>query len=143
MKKLSFYVLSLFVALILATNVSSVAFAQAPPEIDDPFATDDDDDTADEEEEAPPTLEIAEEEPPPAEEPPPEEEPPAEEPPAEEPPAEEPPPSLEMAEEPEPTHGAAAPASYSGGKTADSGPGLAVIGLGSLLGAAALRKRKK
>jgi hypothetical protein len=73
---------------------------------------------------------------------------------AEEPPAaaeEEAPPTLELAPAQEaaqttsaPTHAAATTASYTGAsKTADSGPGLIAIGLGSLFGAVAIRKRKK
>ncbi len=152
MKKTPFYLLTVFVALVFAANFSAIAFAQAPPVINDPFATTTTTTTTTDE--APPTLELpAAEEPvaPAAEEPvaPAVEEPtlPA----ADEvqtPAEEEAPPTLEVAPASTTTtttttHAAAPTASYSGGKTASSGPGLIAIGLGSLFGAAAIRKRKK
>lgn len=131
-------------------NFSAVTLAQdAPPALVDPFASD-----PDPVDDAPPALTL-----PPVEEPAAVEEAAAEPDPvvpaAEEPAEEEAPPALTLpaAEEPvveepapvEELHSAApAPSSaYSGGSTANSGPGLAIIGLGSLLGAAVLRRRKK
>lgn len=120
MKKLVLLVFTLFTSMLF----SGVVFAQdAPPEIVDPFATE-----PPPEDEAPPALTLS-----PAE--PAAEEPPAEEPPPEEPPAEE--------AAPAPVHAAAPAPSYTGGRTVDSGPGLAVIAFGSLLGAGLFRRKKK
>ncbi|MFC1810374.1 LPXTG cell wall anchor domain-containing protein [Patescibacteria group bacterium] len=127
MKKLVLLVFTLFTSMLF----SGVVFAQeGPPEIVDPFATEPAAPEAPPEDEAPPALTLPAAEPP-AEEPPPAAEPPAEEP----PPAEEAPPA--------PAHAAAPAPSYSGGRTVDSGPGLALIGLGSLLGAGLFRRKKK
>lgn len=131
MKRLIINLLALIALLTVGVmHLSAITYAQdGPPTLVDPFATTDTTTVDDAADDAPPTLTLA----------PPTEEPPAEEPPAEEPPVEEAAPAEEA-----PVH-AAAPAAnaYSGGTTAKSGPGLAVIGLGSLIGAAALRRRKK
>lgn len=129
MKRLLINLLALIALLSVGVmNFSAITYAQdEPPALVDPFATEPDSVVEEEEEDAPPALTL-----PAAEEPAEEEPPPVEEPPVEEPPAEE--------------FHAAAPASgsaYTGGTTAKSGPGLAIIGLGSLLGAAALRRKRK
>lgn len=138
MKRLIINLLALIALLSVGVmHLSAVTYAQdEPPTLVDPFATE-----PEPEPEPEPVVEAADDSPPaltlpaaeePEEEAVVEEEVVEEEAPAEEAPAE------------EPVH-AAAPVenAYSGGTTAESGPGLAIVGLGSLLGAAALRRRKK
>ncbi|MFC1600075.1 hypothetical protein ACFL3T_03550 [Patescibacteria group bacterium] len=151
MKRLIINLLALIALLSVGViNFSAVTLAQddPPPSLQDPFATGDDDD-----DDAPPALTLPDPDPAPAADPDPDPAPAAD--PDPEPAEADAPPALTLpaaddgGEEEAPAeelHGAAAPASgnaYSGGTTAKSGPGLAIIGLGSLLGAAALRRRKK
>jgi len=163
MKRLIINLLVLIALLSVGVmNFSAVTFAQdEPPALVDPFATGDDDD-----DDAPPALTLPDPDPAPAADPDPDPAPaadpdpdpaPAADPdpaPAADPdPVDDTPPALTLpaaddggeeeaaAPPPAPTHGAAN--AYSGGTTAKSGPGLIAIGLGSLLGAAALRRKRK
>ena len=145
MKRLIINLLVLIALLSVGVmNFSAVTFAQdEPPALVDPFATGDDDD-----DDAPPALTLPDPDPAPAADPDPA---PAADPDPD--PVDDTPPALTLpaaddggeeeaaAPPPAPTHGAAN--AYSGGTTAKSGPGLIAIGLGSLLGAAALRRKRK